>query len=160
MAIDTEAIWADLFARLENSIAGVKTYARKRRDYGIEEMPALLVLDDAGDEFAVDPNARAGDGLPPAWKLTGEIVVLARTEDSDAKPTAALNTLVKAVRERLERQPTDPLGTGAFYGRSHVQFYTNLGGKLLSFQILKVEKGSGTITGQAAATIEIEMVAL
>jgi len=157
-SIDTEAIWAALTDRLKENASGFNRVSRRRRDWSIEECPVLMVLDDSGDEDPVsDPSAPA-----PVWRLGGELIILARTQDTDEQPTAKLNDLVKNVREALERKPTDPIGSGAFYGNGHVQHYTNLGGLIREFSISKVEKGSGEATGKAVAkiTIQMETVAL
>ncbi len=156
MAIDVETIWAALFARV-SAVPGFTTYSRRRRDWGLEQLPALLVLDDAGDETETDADDRAADGLPPTLRLTGEIVILGRTTDEDQQPTAKLNGLLKAVREALERQATDPLGTGSFAGAGPGRYWTNLGGLVHSFQIPRVEKGDGSVTGQLGARMEIVM---
>jgi hypothetical protein len=156
MAIDVEAIWAALFARV-STVPGFTTYSRRRRDYGLELLPALVVLDDAGDEVEVDMETRVVDGLPASLRLTGEIVILTETSNEDLRPTAKLNGLLKAVREALERQPADALGSGPFAGDGPERYYTNLGGLIYSLQILRVEKGDGSVTGQVGARMDIVM---
>ena len=112
MAADVEAIWAALFARLQ-SAPGFKTYSRRRREWGLELLPVLMVLDDAGEEVLVDADDRARDGLPPLLRLRGEIAILAQVDDEELQPTNKLNVLVRAVREALETKPDDLSATGA-----------------------------------------------
>lgn len=156
MALDVEAIWADLFSRLE-TVEGAKTVTRRRiMEPSPEQCPAIMLLDDSGDEVA---NADE-DGLPPLWGISGEIVIVTRSRP-DVAPSTALNVLIKAVRTALERTPSEAVGTGPFYGNGHLQHYTNLGGKVRMLRIGRVEKGSlGENTGQAVAKLTIEMEAL
>lgn len=159
MALDVEAIWVDIFERLKDRAVGFKTYERRRiLTPSPEQCPALFLLDDNGDEAASGDE----DGLPPVWSIGGEVWIVDRAQpiDSTSVTSTSLNALIKSVREALERTPTDTLGTGDFYGRGHLQHYTNLGGKLLMLRVTRVEKGPlGENTGQAAAKITIEMEA-
>lgn len=157
MALDSEAIWAALFDRLSEKCPSFKRVSRQRKaQWGVEEYPVLLVLDDNSDET---PSTDA-DAPQPFWTLTGELGILARPVEGSTPPTVELNRLVKEVREGLERAATDPLGTGAFYGRGHVQHYTNLGGLVRSLSVTKVEKGAGELGGQPFARFTLELTAL
>lgn len=146
MAAPVETIWETLAARFEG-IEGFRTVSRRRREYGIEEMPALLVLDDDGDEvLASEPD----DPLP-SWRLSGELIVLARSTPETERSGGSLNELVQAVREALERKASDSAG----YDPG--SFYWDLGG-LGSVSITKVEKGSGEQSGQSVARMYVEIV--
>jgi hypothetical protein len=158
MALDVEAIWVDLFARLSANVEGVRTFSRRRiQEPSPEQCPVLMLLDDSGDEVASD-----NEGLPPLWSLGGEIVIVTRNHPlTDTLAVTALNAIIKSVRTALERTPTDTAGTGPFYGGGHVQHYTNLGGKLRLLRIARVEKGSlGENSGQAVAKLTLDMEAL
>lgn len=154
-AIDTEAIWEALRERLEENTTSFQRVTRRRKLWTPEECPVLMVLDDEGDEDLLsDPDAPG-----PVFRLSGDLIIQAKGQpaDTDEKPTAALNALVKEVREALERKDTDPLGSGSFSGRGHLQHYTNLAGRLRTFAITKVEKGAGELTGTSIARISIQM---
>ena len=154
MAVDIESIWQALYDRIESKCPEFVTVTRRRRmDFGMEELPAALILDDNGDETP----SREDDDLPPAWVLTGEVILWARDPGpTDEKPTAKLNDLVRSVRSALERQASEST-TGT---RGAVQFYTNLGNRVRKFAITRVEKGAGEVTGKAIAKITLEMEAL
>lgn len=158
--IDTEAIWAALFARLRERTDGFTTFSRRRMDPGLDLYPALLLLDDAGDETPSDE-----DGLPPLWTLDGEIVVLTRTPPGpgagghgvEAAPTAQLNALVRSVRSALERDAHDA-DAGPYLG-AHGEFYTNLGGLVHSLSLGRVEKGANEKTGAPLARMLVRVQA-
>ena len=156
MATNMETIWTALAERLA-AVEGVKEVTRRPKlQYATEELPVLVLWDSEGDETPTTDS----DAPAPFWKLTGEIGILARTVETDSAPTTQLNDLIYAVRTALERQPSDPLGSGAFYGSGHVKHYTNLGGLVRTLAITKVDKGMGAATGQAVASLLIEMEAL
>lgn len=150
MAADVEAIWAALFARLQSAPSFV-TRSRRRREWGLELLPALMVLDDAGDEVEVDSEDRARDGLPPLLRLRGEIAIVAQVEDDDEHPTTKLNALIREVRAALETKSDDLSATGA--GR----YWTDLDYPGLALAVGRVQKGVGSAAGQIAARMEIVM---
>lgn len=146
MAIDVEPLWAALAARLQANTSSFRAVLRRRKPFSPEELPALIVTDDSGDETLIsDPR-----DPEPQWRLSGEIIVAATTQprDADSKPTAALNDLVKEVRGALERKLTDPVGRGR-------GFYTDLGGLVSVLSIVKVEKG--VLENQSIAKVTVEM---
>jgi hypothetical protein len=145
MAVDMEAIWTALATRIEENTSGFVTFTRRRRQFGIDELPALIVTDDSGDETIIDPESPE-----PQWRVTGKIVVVTKTQpaDVDEKPGAALNDLIKNVREALERKDSDALGMGLGH-------YTDLDGAIDSLAIMKVEKG--VLENQSVADITVEM---
>lgn len=146
MALDSNAIWAALAQRIADNASGFNRVSRKRRDWGLEEHPVCMVLDDSGDEVLLSDS----DDPAPVWSLAGEIVILARAKDTDEAPVAPLNDLKRSVIEALERRPTDPIGNGL----SH---YTDLGGLIRVLSVARVEKGAGALTGQAIARISVTM---
>ena len=149
MALDSEAIWSALLTRLEAGAAGFLRYSRRRRDWGLEEHPVLMLLDDSGDELLISDRADPA----PRWRLTGEIVILARNTDTESVTgsfPSDLNTLKRAVMTALERAVNDPVGNGL----SH---YTDLSGLLASLTVTRIEKGLGDKTGQAVVRISLEL---
>jgi hypothetical protein len=155
MATNSETIWVALFDRLAAQTTTFRGYARRKTQWVPEQQPALELHD--GDEEPVDEH----NGLPPGWKLTGQIAIFARTgtEDTDTSPTTPLNDAVHEVREALEWSATaDADVSGAAYpGRGHLQHWTNLGGRIRSLSVGRVDKGEGAGAGQAMATMEISI---
>jgi hypothetical protein len=149
MALDSNAIWDALKARLEANVSGFTRVSRRRRDWSVEEHPVLMVLDDSGEETLLTDI----DDPAPMWRLTGELIVLVRNNDienpGDDFP-AAVDTLKRSVMEALERKIGDPVGSGW----SH---YTDLGGLVRVLSVPKVEKGNGDRTGQAVVRIGLVM---
>ena len=151
MATNLETVWEALFAWLRAETTSFKSFARRSKQWGLEQLPALELYDN-GDETPTDE-----DGLPPLWKAAGEIVIVAKIEDADEAPTAHLNDLIHEVREALERKATDAAASGAT-GPSATQHWTNLGIDGLSLSVGRVEKRSlGEQTGLAVAIIAIEI---
>ena len=149
MALDSNAIWDTLRARLADNTSGFTTVTRKRRDWGLESHPVLMVLDDSGDETLITDR----DDPSPMWRLTGEIVLLIRNaapENPGDEFAETVNALKQNVMGALERQLGDPIGNGL----SH---YTDLGGLVRVLSVTKVEKGTGQLTGQAVVRISLEM---
>jgi hypothetical protein len=153
MALNREAIWDALAERLE-MVAGIKKVVRRDKDFASVEQPAILLLDE-------DEQPEEVDGLPPARKLNGSIVLYCRTSDIDPSPTTQLNLLLTAIEVVLEWSPSDVDRPGApFPGRGHQEHFTNLGGLVTGFEIGPVKKYEGTRSGQAAALIPIAMTAV
>lgn len=150
MASDFEAIWEALHERLATGTTGFTTITRNAREqWGIEQYPVLEILE-KDETPALDE-----DGLPPLYTLTGVIGVSVRVVGEES-PWTKLNTLIRAVRVALERQPgdTDP---GPYQGNRH---WTNLGGLVHTLTVGRVEKIAGDQSGEAWARIEFEMTAL
>jgi hypothetical protein len=149
MALDSEAIWGALLTRLEAGAAGFLRYSRRRREWGIEEHPVLMLLDDSGDELLISDR---GDPSP-RWRLTGEIIILARNTDAESLTgsfPSELNILKRSVMTALERAVNDPVGNG-------ISHYTDLSGLLSSLSVTRIEKGIGDKTGQALVKISLEL---
>lgn len=147
MALDAESIWEAVAARLKDRTSSFVTVTRKRRvNFAPEELPALMVLDDDGDETLIGEP----DDPAPAWKLTGEIIVLIRAEAEADRPASMLNALVREIREALERQVTDPAG-------DRWGFYTDLDGAVQSLAVTRVEKSGAPLVGFPVAKVSLEI---
>lgn len=149
MALDSNSIWDALKSRLADNTSGFTTVSRRRRDWGLEQHPVLMVLDDQGDETLLTDR----DDPAPMWRLSGELIILARNvapENPGDELADTINTLKRSVMGALERQELDPVGNGL----SH---YTDLGGLIRVLSVTKVEKGLGDKTGQAVVRISLEM---
>ena len=149
MALDSNAIWDALKARLELHASGFTRISRRRREWSIEEHPVLMILDDSGEEQLITE----ADDPAPMWRLTGELIVLCRNNDvespSDDFP-ASVNALKQSVMEALERKTTDAVGNGW----SH---YTDLDGLVRVLSVTRVEKGVGDRTGTAVVRINLTL---
>jgi hypothetical protein len=149
MALDSNAIWAALKSRMEDNVSGFTKFSRQRREWGIEQHPVLMVLDDQGEETRLGEP----DDPAPAWRLTGELILSIQNKapesDGDEFP-ALVNELKTSVLTALERKVSDPIGNG-------LSFYTDLGGLVRSLSVSKVEKGTGERVGNAIVRISLEM---
>lgn len=149
MALDSNAIWDALKARLQDRTSGFVRISRQRRDWSLEEHPVLMVLDDSGEETLTTDI----DDPAPMWRLTGELVILARSpgiENPGDDFASTLNDLKQSVMAALERQTGDDSGGGL----SH---YTDLGGLIRVLGVTKIEKGMGDKTGQAVVRMGLEL---
>jgi hypothetical protein len=149
MALDSNAIWDALKARLETETEVFTRISRRRRDWSLEEHPVLMVLDDSGDEQLITDR----DDPAPMWRLTGELILLVvnrAPENPGDEFAGTLNTLKASVMAALERKPADPIGNGLTH-------YTDLGGLIRVLSVTRVEKGVGDKTGQAVVKISLEM---
>jgi hypothetical protein len=149
MALDSNAIWNALKARLESNVSGFVKISRQRRDWGLEQHPVLMVLDDQGDESLIgDP-----DDPSPAWRITGELILLVQNKAPESPGDefpALLNDLKTSVLAALERQPSEAIGNGLSY-------YTDLDGLVRVLSVQRIEKGTGDKVGQAVVRISLEM---
>jgi hypothetical protein len=149
MALDSNAIWNALKARLEDETSGFTRISRRRRDWSLEEHPVLMVLDDSGEEQLLTDR----DDPAPMWRLTGELILLVinKAPESPGDDFAStLNDLKASVMTALERKDADPIGNGLTH-------YTDLGGLVRVLSVTRVEKGLGDKTGQAVVRISLEM---
>lgn len=149
MALDSNAIWGAIKARLETETSGFVRISRRRRDWSLEEHPVLMVLDDSGDENLITDR----DDPAPMWRLTGELVLLIinrAPENPGDEFAETVNTLKQSVMAALERKIGDPIGNGLTH-------YTDLGGLVRVLSVTKVEKGTGDKAGQAVVRISLEM---
>lgn len=149
MPLDSNAIWDALKARLENETEGFTKISRRRRDWGLEEHPVLMVLDDQGDEVLISDR----DDPAPMWRISGELMILVMNrapESAGDEFPAALDSLKQSVMDALERR----VGDNAANGLSH---YTDLGGLIRVLSVTRIEKGYGDKAGQAAVRISLEM---
>lgn len=151
MALDREALYTALFARLQ-ALPGFVTVSRRWRPWSEvskEEQPALFLAQ--GNETPTQQK-----GLPPAWRLDPTLYIYARNDaDPEAIPGTTLNALLRTVEGALERQPveTDPFG-------GPEEWATTLGG-LCSYCRISgtVETDEGLLGGQAVALVPLEILA-
>ncbi len=151
MAASHEAIWVALLTRLRDGAPSFRLCSRQVRDWGLEQLPALEIID-SGNET---PIAQDG-GLLLGWKLFGEIAIVAREPQTldasiDRSVFSALNDLIAEVKTALE------WGGGDTARNGQITQFTNLGGLLAEFRIGPVTKGGGSLTGQVVAKFPIEM---
>jgi hypothetical protein len=151
MAINREAIYAALYARLQAKVTLCKTFSRKwiePQQIGQDQQPALLCL-----EGKQTPNDRSP--LPPIWTLEAMIVVYARTNDT-ATPGTILSNILDQIESALEIQPAE----GAVFFRS---IHTTLG--LSTVQKVwiasEVEPEDGAMSGgQGWFTVPVHILAV
>lgn len=152
MALDREAIYAAMFARL-SGLAGFVTTSRRWKhwdDVMIPEQPALFLTQ--GNELPTQDH-----GEPPVWKLQPTIYIYCRHDaDPAAVPGQNLNTLIRAVEEALERTATETTGP---YGGPN-EWSTTLGG-LCSYVKIdgQINTDEGILGDQAVAVIPLEILA-
>jgi hypothetical protein len=165
MAINREAIFAKLFARLETivdpTLAGGKLLRFATRVYqGWDEVapsqcPAALLL--KGDET----RPRRIQGLPPIVSLMASIVLYAKNDEERQVPASTqLNELITAIEALLERQPGELPSTGAVFPNNPDGSYgTTLGGLCFSCQIAgTVQTFEGVLDQDSAVIIPIEIL--
>jgi hypothetical protein len=150
MALDREAIYAALFARLE-ALPGFVTVSRRWKhwdDVDRTQQPALFLTQ--GNETPTQER-----GMPPAWRLLPTIYIYARHDaDPQAIPGQTMNALIRAVEGALERQPNEvePFGGPEEWG-------TTLGGLCSHCRISgTVETDEGLMGDQAVTIIPLEVL--
>jgi hypothetical protein len=153
MAVNREAIYAALFARLQAKLgSSCKTYSRKELDFeklGPGQCPALLC-------FATSQPTESEDPYLPAEVTLKALVVIfvkARLDDPTGGETP-LNTLVSAVDAALENSAAE----GAA-----VRYRTTLGELVKHARVqgtVEILPGAGELLGTSAAMIPIEMLAV
>lgn len=152
MALDREAIFAALFARLQ-TVPGVVTFSRRLRDWNDvppEEQPALFLT-------TMDETQQNEQGRPPKHLLRAKAWVYCRSSDTSVPPSTKLNQIVSAIETALERQSNE--ATALFSGG--LGWSTTLGGLVLHAWITgPVVTDEGTFGDQAVAVVPIEMLAV
>jgi hypothetical protein len=149
MALASEPIFAALFDRLKDKLAGqIQTFERRDLDYSqIEALgqPALILVE---DDFV--PSYR-GQGIPATWTLGATILLYARASDSKTPGTILLNLRDK-LEAAFERQPTE---------QKYVpdEVYTSLGGLVNRAWISgPVQFYPGATSEQAIAVVPVSML--
>lgn len=163
MALNREAIFAALFARLE-AIDGLASSSRINLGWSealAVEQPALFLT--KGHEAQVQQQRNVG--LPMLWKLSALITIFCRNTAPKVAPSIQLNQLIQAVEKALELQPGEQPASGGM-GPAHLpgQVYTTLGGLVtlctISGEVIVWEGTAEGIVGtQAVASIPIELLA-
>lgn len=147
MALDREAIYAAIFARL-GTVAGVTTLSRTFRDLNKvrqEEQPAVFLV--MGNE-----QAQHSVGLPPKWTLTPSVYVYVRTDpETGSAPSSILNPILTAIETALSWQAGD--------GSPALGSAGKLGGLCLYCRHVATEIGEGVGDGQAIAIVDLEVLA-
>lgn len=149
MALDVEAIYAALFARLQSSVTGVQTFTRRVLGYEHftpEKQPALVMIQ--GDE---DTEHRPD--LPDILHLEVKIALYVRVpEDATVSPDATMNGLRRLVKDALKR-PASEAGSGDDWA-------TTLGGLCEACYVSGQTLYSQEVeSGQAVMIIPIEILA-
>lgn len=164
MAVNREAIFAALFARLaglaDPALAGGLLFRYATRIYeGWDETapsqkPALQLR--KGPET---PTPRRG--LPSLWTLSAGVIVYATADDAREVPASTqLNQLLTAIEGALERKPTDgPIAGAIFPNNPDLVFGTTLGGLCYSCQIVpSVEVFEAGIDQDLLAIVPLEIL--
>jgi hypothetical protein len=154
MAVDREAVYAALAARLQAKVRHLLAGDVRRRIPGFSSLtdadqPCLCVI--------ADTSTCALDGpLPAVWTLRALVILYARSgasPSSSAEPT--LNAIVRAIEEALERQPDE---TSIAPGQRD-QHWTTLGGTVIWARPGgSVEYDAGHIEEQAIAAFSVELL--
>lgn len=153
VALDREVIYQALHDRLKAKVADFVWTGRRYRspDDGLsaEEQPALCVL-------ATDQQSQQERGRPTVWALGAVLIVWVQVaNDVDVSPDTQLNQLVTKVEQALMRDPLEPILDPS------EPYHTTLGGLVSRAWISgTVDFYQGTVAGQGAVTIPVEMLAL
>lgn len=161
MALDREALFVALFARLQTSVGSiVKSYSRRWASWDDAPptmQPALLLL--KGPE-KVERPVRGG---PLLWRLTAHILVYAKDDGTgEAVPDTLLNQILTAIEAALEVQPDEATAVGAQYlaRRDVPPAGTTLGGLCETCQMTgTVETYAGTQGHDGMIDLEVEILA-
>jgi hypothetical protein len=148
-ALDIDAIYAALFARLETELAGSVLMFTRRADHWDNTLtqPAMLLL-------ATDIVPQQETGLPPVWKLGASVLIYVKAMTNDTSPETPLLRLVGELEEALQKKPGESV---TVYGED---WGTNLGGLVSSIHMTKVEMTQGIEGGQAVVSVDLVMTAV
>lgn len=157
MALDREAIFSALMARLEANVEGVKFFTRsvtEWRNASASKQPALLLV--GGDESPRREQPGEGYSQPPVWTLSPRIHVYARNADSKddngrRAPDVQINTIASQVEAALERQSGEMVME---------RWHTTLGGTCLYCVITGTSRVQGEAQEEAELAVDLEIVAL
>lgn len=159
MALDREAIYKALFARL-SGVSGLRTSSRILRNWEdldqTRDMPALYMTS--------GPQRTTYDGPISTTSMTAWVYLyVSATGRPGVSPDEAILQLVQKTEAALEYQPGD-VATGMFQmpsGGGPVP--TTLGGLVQYARIggegVRTDEGAFAVTGVAVATMPIEMLA-
>jgi hypothetical protein len=162
MALDREARFAALFARLQ-SVTNWKTASRVNlgwSEFLALEQPTMVLVKTAERQMQQQRNA----ALPFLWELGAMAVILCRNTDPNEPPSIQLNKLIQAVEAALELQPGEKASPNASGPASVTgQLYTTLGGLCTVCAIngeVHIWEGAaeGVQNSQAVAWIPIGML--
>lgn len=145
MALDREAIFAALFARLQANVPGIALFTRSPAEFTQapdSKHPALLLL-------CHDEDAQRERGAPPVWTLTPSIHVYAKR--SRVAPDIQLNTIETAIEAALERQPTDA---------NLEKWQTTLGGLVQRCWVTGSARAAHHLNDEAELRIDLEILAV
>lgn len=95
--MDSEAIYAALFERLNSKMDGVVTISRRLRHFNnvpAEQRPALFITQGNQQEMAVH-------GLNAKVELEAEVYVYIHESDPSIPPSVQLNQMIDQVRAKL-----------------------------------------------------------
>jgi hypothetical protein len=146
--LDREAIFAALFARLQDKLAGPVVYFTRRFEgWATTQLQPALILESDKQIPSSSP------GQPTIWTLTAKVGIYAEAMAADASPETALHALTQAVEAALLRDVSEARSIDG----DDVE--TSLGGLVTSCQIAGVETEQGVEGGQGVVWITIRMVA-
>ena len=153
MSVDRELLFSTLFDRL-NSIPDFAYKSRLFKTYDdlpIDSQPALIMC--KGQEEII-----ATKGLPPIWKLDGNIYVYCRNDfDTSVSPSIQLNNLLQKIEQAFERQPNEVNSASANFINS-LDYTTTLNGLCISCTIFgRIITDEGTLGNQAVAMVPFEI---
>lgn len=159
MALDREAIFVALFARL-GAIAGIVYASRIWQGFDAAEsnteQPALFLI--KGDETKTQMR-----GMPPTWTLKAHVLLVVRTVESDPtiSPSTLLNQFLTLIEAALERQPGEgPATSPQLMPNPDLMFGTTLGGLCTSCMITgDIVTDDGAMGNQGMAVVPIAIVA-
>lgn len=145
MAVDREAIYTALSARLATALSGSATFSRRVKHWSqVDAAQQPYICIGQGDE--------AGEGmtgLPTKWRLHATVYVYVH-DTSDAGPAARLNSLVTSVERALEWQVGDT--------RSKPGSTGNLGGLVEMVRVTSVETDEGALGDQGVCVLGLEIL--
>ena len=157
MALDREAIFVALFARIQALTAwgfSSRTF-QTWDDTPPSASPACFLAKDTEDPTTIV-------GLPQSWRIRARVVVYALNESaaSGIAPSTQLNQLLTALEGALERKPIEGPAIGAPFPQNPGGAGTTLGGLCYSCQIVgTVETFEGLVGGNAVMVVPIEILA-
>jgi hypothetical protein len=147
-ALDIDAIYAALFARLQTELAGTVLMFTRRAEHWDSTLtqPALLLL-------ATEITPDQVTGSPPIWKLGATIMVYVKATEKAPSPETVLLDLLGLIEAALQRKVSEARG------RQGDEWGTNLGGLISSLHMGRAELTQGVEGGQAVLSLDLSMVA-
>lgn len=161
MALDREAIFAALFARLQAKLGTVtvsgqtiREYTRQNKVYTELVQPALVLR--KMDETPQQEQT----ATPVVWQLEAQMQLFLHLSPTDANPDGTLNAWIRALEAALERDPDEDAAPGAAFADPALTTSTTLGGLISGLYFGPVELYQGKEAGQSAVTLEVSMLAV